>query len=129
MRAWLSLSLALLSFSFACESPNKPAENRQEQSAQTDEPPEPTIEAAPVTKSEDQWQVISADRVTLTVTAPGAQSVKILYRPAFAEDRHVELKKLTSESQASTGTFSTQLKVPSDFAGEVWAEASYPSCR
>ena len=51
--------------------------------------------------------------------------MKILYRPAFAEGRHIELKKLTSPSDASAGKFSTQMKVPSDFAGDVWAEAVY----
>jgi lipoprotein-anchoring transpeptidase ErfK/SrfK len=61
----------------------------------------------------------------LSVTAPGAQSVKILYRPAFTEGRHVELKKLNTPTDAASGKFSSQLKVPSDFAGDVWAEVAY----
>ena len=88
---------------------------------------EPTIEAAPTTKAGEQWQVITSDNVTFTVTAPDAKSVKILYRPAFAEGRHVELKKTVSASQSDAGKFTTQVKVPADFAGEVWAEVLYPS--
>ena len=87
---------------------------------------EPTIEASPTTKVDEQWQVITSDKVTLTVTAPGAKSIKLLYRPAFAEGRHLELKKTVSASQ-SDGKFTTQVKVPVDFAGEVWAEILYPN--
>lgn len=90
-------------------------------------PSEPTIEASPVTKGADQWQVVSGDNVNLNVTAPGAQSVKILYRPAITEDRHVELKKINSPADVAAGTFSTQIKLPNDFAGDVWAEAFYPN--
>jgi lipoprotein-anchoring transpeptidase ErfK/SrfK len=86
---------------------------------------EPTIEASPVSKTDDQWQVIGSDNLTLSVTAPGAQSAKILYRPAFTEGRHVELKKLNAPTDAATGKFSSQFKAPSDFAGDVWAEVSY----
>jgi lipoprotein-anchoring transpeptidase ErfK/SrfK len=111
--------------SCACEPANAPNNNRQNQSSQSSELPAPTIEANPISKKDDQWQVISSDKVTLTVTAPGATSVKILYRPAFTEGRHIELKNLTSPSEPATGKFSTDLKVPSDFAGDVWAEASY----
>jgi lipoprotein-anchoring transpeptidase ErfK/SrfK len=88
---------------------------------------EPTIDASPTTKVDQQWQVITSDNVTFTVNAPGAKSVKILYRPAFAEGRHVELKKAVSPSQSDAGKFTTQVKVPVDFAGEVWAEVFYPN--
>src|SRR5262245_27010752 len=107
----------------SCEPANTPVQNNR---GGTVENGEPTIEATPTSKSSEDWQVISADTVTLTVTASGAQSAKILYRPAFAEGRHVELKKLTSPSEPAAGKFSTQLKAPSDFAGDVWAEVSYP---
>ena len=88
---------------------------------------EPTIEASPTAKADEQWQVITSNNVTLTVTAPGAKSVKLLYRPAFAEGRHVELKKAVLASQSDGGKFTTQMKVPVDFAGDVWAEALYPN--
>src|SRR3954471_6376637 len=107
----------------ACQQTAGPPSNRNDNASPTSELSEPTIEVTPTSKTDDQWQVLSADTVTFNVTAPGAQSVKILYRPAFAEDRHVELKR--PDRKEPKGTFSTQLKVPSDFAGEVWAEVSY----
>jgi lipoprotein-anchoring transpeptidase ErfK/SrfK len=119
----LQVSICLL-FA-ACQPTTGPISNRPTNtSSPTSELTEPTIEATPTTKTDDQWQVLTAGNVTFNVTAPGAQSVKILYRPAFAEDRHVELKKPTPHPETK-GLFSTQLKVPSDFAGEVWAEVSY----
>lgn len=121
--AILILTFLVAIFSSACHSANKAPENNRENPRQVSEP---TIEAAPIARNDDQWQVIASDTVTLTVTAPRAQWVRILYRPAF-EDRHVVLKKLASPSKVATGTFSTQLKVPPDFAGDVWAEAVYPN--
>ncbi len=110
---------------FACEPANRSSNTAAPNSNASNFSAEPTIEASPVSKADDQWQVISADNITLSVTAPGAQSAKILYRPAFAEGRHVELKKLNAPADAVSGKFSSQLKVPSDFAGDVWAEVSY----
>src|SRR5438067_121489 len=103
---------------------NSPVTERSDYQ-QTREIIEPTIEATPTSKADDQWQVVSSDNITLNVAAPEAQSVKILYRPAFAEGRHVELKRLTAPTDSAAGKFSTQFKVPSDFAGDVWAEAYY----
>jgi lipoprotein-anchoring transpeptidase ErfK/SrfK len=108
----------------ACKSPSDPA---GEKPAAQSTPSEPTIDASPTTKAGEQWQVITSDNVTFTVNAPGAKAVKILYRPAFAEGRHVELKKTVPVSQSDAGKFTTQVKVPTDFAGEVWAELTYPS--
>jgi len=109
-----------------CEQASPPVENRGERAPEVSENREPSIEANPTSKSDEQWQVISSDTVTLTVTAPGAQTAKILYRPAFAEGRHVELKSISSPAEPASGKFSTQLKVPADFAGDVWAEVFYP---
>jgi lipoprotein-anchoring transpeptidase ErfK/SrfK len=92
--------------------------------SQNNGPAEPTIEATPTTKADEEWQVVTADRVTLTVNAPGAKSARIFYRPAFTEGRHA-LKSVTSPS--ADGKFTAQLKVPADFAGEVWAEVAYES--
>lgn len=117
----LLLAAALLACEPANRSGNTSAPNSNSASASA----EPTIEASPISKTDDQWQVISANNITLSVTAPDAQSVKILYRPAFTEGRHVELKKLNAPADAASGKFSSQLKVPTDFAGEVWAEVSY----
>lgn len=90
-------------------------------------PSEPAIDASPTTKVDEQWQVLTSDNVTFNVTAPGAKSVKILYRPAFAEGRHVQLQKAVSPSQSDAAKFTTQVKVPVDFAGDVWAEILYPN--
>lgn len=122
MKLVLAFSLAALLSS--CQQSNAPTANRPE-NRQASEISEPTIEASPTTKADEQWQVITAPNLTFNVNAPGAQSVKILYRPAFAEGRHVELKRLGSPTDAS-GKFTTQLKVSTDFAGDVWAESYYP---
>ena len=120
----LELVLTVLGALFwgACAPANQISEKPANRSAQTTEP---VIEVAPSSKS-DQWQVLSSDTATFTVTAPNAQAVKILYRPAFVEGRHTELKNLNAPSDREAGRFTAQLKVPSDFAGDVWAEVSYP---
>ena len=133
VRQFLGILALLVVVSFAaCEPANGPAENtKPAEKTNTPSPPaertEPTIEAAPVTKGDDQWEVLTSNNVTLTVNAPGAQSVRIFYRPAVAEDRHVELKRLDSPKSDSSGTFATQVKIPADFAGDVWAEVNYPN--
>lgn len=119
-----SLLMAMVfvaSFS-SCQQTNGPVNSPA--SRTVSEATEPTIEASPTTKGDDQWQVITADKLNLKVNAPSAQSAKILYRPAFAEGHHVEIKRFGSPTD-NLGNFSGEMKVPSDFAGEVWAEVSY----
>ncbi len=111
----------------ACNRANKPSEQAREKSQQTAELQQPTIEAAPVEQGGDQWKVATSDTITLTVTAPGAAAVKILYRPVFVEGRHIELKTLKVPSDPARAKFSSQLKIGTDFAGDVWAEATYPN--
>ncbi len=118
----MATALFIVMLGSSCQQSIAPTNSSVDQKAK--EVSEPTIEASPTTKGDDQWQVISADKLKLKVNAPGAQAVKILYRPAFAEGQHVELKKITG-STGGAGEFSAELKVPSDFAGEVWAEVSY----
>jgi lipoprotein-anchoring transpeptidase ErfK/SrfK len=84
---------------------------------------EPTIEATPVKQGEANWQIAS-DPATLNINAPGAKSVRILYRPVDA-DRVVALKKSPSAADNANGRFTTQIKLGPDFAGEVWAEVTY----
>ena len=122
-RTKLVLSILLATLVVSCQA-NGPVTQRSD-NRQAKQVVEPTIEATPTAKADEQWQVVTANNITLNVTAPDAQSVKILYRPAFAEGRHVELKRLNSPTDAASGKFSTEFKVPSDFAGEVWAEANY----
>lgn len=85
-----------------------------------------TIDAAPVQQGEDSWKIASADAVTLTVYAAGAQSVRILYRPIVETGRHILLKTIETPAEDRSGKFSSVVKLVPDFAGEVWAEASYP---
>src|SRR5689334_1391432 len=91
-RMKLVLSMFLATLLLSCQA-NVPVTQRSD-NRQTKEISEPTIEATPTSKADDQWQVVNSDHLTLNVTAPDAQSVKILYRPAFAEGRHVELKTM-----------------------------------
>jgi hypothetical protein len=88
----------------------------------------PTITAAPVEGGEGGWQVASGDSVTLTVTAPGAKEVSLLYRPVVADeqDGYIQLGKLSEPTEGAGGKFQTVLHPPEDFAGEVWAQATYP---
>src|SRR5215469_8509546 len=70
---------------------------------------EPVIEASPLEQGSGDWKVLKSDDVTLTVTAPGANIVNILYRPVIATDRHISLKTLNSPTDKTSGKFSTQL--------------------
>ena len=83
------------------------------------------IHAAPVQQGENAWKIASADTVTLTVSAPGAQSVRILYRPIVETDRHILLKTLNTPTDGRSGDFLAMVKLVPDFAGDVWAEVSY----
>ena len=123
--AVLALLILLVAGLLACEPANRSGNGNGANANTSSAAAEPTIEASPISKTDDQWQIISSDHITLSVTAPGAQSVRVLYRPAFTEGRHVELKKLNTPTDAASGKFSSQLKVPSDFAGDVWAEVAY----
>lgn len=82
----------------------------------------PAIEAGPVQQGEGSWKIATADTVTFTITAPGAQSARILYRPIVETGRHILLITITAPTDSR---FSSTLKVVPDFAGDVWAEVSY----
>jgi L,D-transpeptidase catalytic domain len=88
----------------------------------------PTIAASPVEEGAGGWKVTGGDTVTLTITAPGASEVAVLHRPvAFDEQEgHLQLKKLTGPSQGAGGEFQTSIRPPADFAGDVWAQVTYP---
>ncbi|MEP7343110.1 MAG: L,D-transpeptidase, partial [Acidobacteriota bacterium] len=93
------------------------------------QPVQPVIEIAPLERGHGQWQVASTSAVTVTVTAPGANLVLILSRPEGVaegvEEEQLELKRMATPTNAKSGKFVTPLELPSDFAGEVWAEAVY----
>jgi lipoprotein-anchoring transpeptidase ErfK/SrfK len=86
--------------------------------------PELKIEASPVEQGEDSWKIANSEKVVVTVYAAGARSARILYRPIVETNRHVLLKTITNAGDS--GRFSSELKLVPDFAGDVWAEISYP---
>lgn len=87
---------------------------------------EPSIEASPVEKGEDKWQVTASDKITFKVEAPGAEKVKIFYRPVIANDESfVELREINRSTESDKNVFTTEVDMPEDFAGEVWARAAY----
>lgn len=85
---------------------------------------DPILEILPLQDERGQWKVVASDKLTFSISAPGAQSVRILNQPEGVEDQ-IELKSLTTPTHPKTGVFSTELNLPSDFAGTVWAEALY----
>ncbi len=87
---------------------------------------EPAIEVAPIEQSGGQWKIAGSDTVTLTVTAPGATEVKLLYRPVISTRRNFKLKTLGAPTDPTQGKFSTDWNPQADFVGCVWAEVSYP---
>jgi lipoprotein-anchoring transpeptidase ErfK/SrfK len=104
---------------------NQNSNQNSNQTAQSTDRQEPTIEATPVKQGESNWLVASNDTATLNVTAPGAKSIRILYRPMDAGDRVVALKKNPAAADNANGRFNTQIKIVPDFAGDVWAEITY----
>lgn len=102
-----------------------PATGNSNQTAQSPNRQEPVIEATPVTQGEGNRLIASGDTVTLNVTAPGARSTRILYRPIDAGDRVVALKKSPATANGTSGVYTTQIKMVPDFAGDVWAEITY----
>jgi len=87
---------------------------------------EPKIEAAPLGQEAGQWKMVAADTIKLTVTAPGAAEVNLLYKPAVAIRRHAKLKTFTA-TNGGDGKFSMEWKPGPDFIGDVWAEILYPN--
>lgn len=88
--------------------------------------PSPLIEISPLEQGRGQWKVAAAAEVTVAVTAPEAEGVRILVRPEGVEDDHLELERLSTPVDREKGIFVTRLNLAPDFAGAVWAEASYP---
>jgi lipoprotein-anchoring transpeptidase ErfK/SrfK len=87
--------------------------------------PVPVIEISPLEQGRGQWKIAAADAVTVTVTAPRAERIQILGRPEGAEEEYLDLRTLDAPVDRAVGRFMTRLNLARDFAGEVWAEASY----
>ena len=107
----------------ACQQPQQTGGQPTPQPAANQQP---AITAAPVAEGEAPWQVTTGDSVTLTVTAPGAQRVRFFYTPIVVENRYIEIGALDAPTDAASGKFSTELRPPADFAGQVWAAVFYP---
>lgn len=87
---------------------------------------EPVIEATPLQEGNGDVKIAAAETVTLTVVAPGAQQARILYRPIAASEGYLSLKTIDAPTDRASGKFSTEFKPVVDFAGDVWAEVTYP---
>jgi hypothetical protein len=84
------------------------------------------IEITPLEQGRGKWKIAATDEVTLTVTAPGAERIQILGRPEGVEEDYLEIRTLAAPVDRASGSFETRLNLAHDFAGGVWAEASYP---
>lgn len=129
--AALALATALTVMGSACARADKSAGGTEDTANRSARPPDaatrqPTIEASPVSEGEGGWKVAAGDQVTFTVGAPGAKEVKLLYRPVISNDRFVELGTAAQPTGQGSGTFQARIRIPEDFAGEVWARATYP---
>jgi len=89
----------------------------------------PSIEASPVERGDGGYEFFNSDNATLTVRAPNAREVRILYQPVGSDEQFIEIATLTQASDSSSGEFRAQFQPPPDFNGEVWARASYPDGR
>jgi lipoprotein-anchoring transpeptidase ErfK/SrfK len=85
---------------------------------------DPRLEVTPLGQSGGRWMIVTSDVATFTVTARGAQQVRIMYRPLDSAAGLIEMAML---NQPVDGVkFVTEIKGASNFAGEVWAEILYP---
>ncbi len=126
---WLGL-LPLALFVAACEPPSNSTQTTNS-TANTNSAAaisgQPTIEAAPITKGDENYQIIAGDDFKLTVRAADASEVELFYQPVTADDRALKLKTLTAPAEGSKDSFVADLKIPEDFNGEVWARVKYRS--
>jgi lipoprotein-anchoring transpeptidase ErfK/SrfK len=132
MRPWRAsfafTAITLAAFSGCVPPGSAPQPTNGNQPANTNQPvadQKPSIEVSPTKDDAGNWKVADADTVTVAVSAPGAEMVKLLYRPTFADENEYARLKSVRAADKATGKFTTDLKLPSDFAGDVWAEASY----
>ncbi|MCI0389741.1 MAG: L,D-transpeptidase [Acidobacteria bacterium] len=86
----------------------------------------PQIEISPLEQGRGQWKIATSDSITVTVTAPGAERVRIQCRPEWIEGDYLEFRTLAAAVDRAGGRYVARLNLAPDFAGDVWAEASYP---
>lgn len=105
----------------ACRRANDPGER---QDGKLKSPP--AIEVAPLTQGQGQWKIASSDTITLTVIAPGAERARILSRLEGPDEDQMEFQIHDAPVDRASGRLVIQLSLAQDFAGELWAEVSYP---
>src|SRR5574341_1151014 len=86
----------------------------------------PMIEITPLEEGRGQWKIAAAYEVAVVVTAPGAERVQIQCRPEGVEEDYLEFQTLAEPVDSARRRFLTRLNLTPDFAGQMWAEASYP---
>ncbi len=123
--------LPLALFIAACEPPANSTQTANNaantNSAAAENAGQPTIEAAPVSKGDDDYQIVTGDDFKLTVRAADASEVELFYQPVTADDRALKLKTLTAPTDGTKDNYVADLKIPEDFNGEVWARVKYRS--
>jgi len=86
----------------------------------------PVIEISPLEQGRGQWKIAITDAITVDVTAPGAERVRIQCRPEVVKDDYLEFQSLAEAVDQVGEQFVARLNLAPDFAGDLWAEASYP---
>jgi len=122
--------LPLALFVAACEPPansTQTANSTANTNSASSTAGQPTIEAAPVSKGDDNYQIITGEDFKLTVRAADAAEVELFYQPVTADDRALRLKTLTAPTDGTKDNYVADLKIPEDFNGEVWARVKYRS--
>ncbi len=89
----------------------------------------PLIEISPLEQGRGPWKIASVEAITVTVTAPGADRVRIQCRPEtpkMAQEEYLEFQSPVPPVDSEKGRFEMRLNLAPDFTGDVWAEATYP---
>jgi len=86
-------------------------------------PAKPTLRVEPEGEELGRWRLLDADRVKLFVTAPGAERVRLVYRPFEAVERPVVLTTIDAPTEEE---IAIEWDTGTDLAGDVWAEVGYP---
>ncbi|MDI1241453.1 MAG: L,D-transpeptidase [bacterium] len=119
-KRYIYFALSLLIFTASACGPLS-SDSNPAVSTQSEAPP--SIKASPVSAGEDNYKIVTGDEFKLTVIAPNAAEVQLFYQPATEVDRALKLKTLGGTG--TNGEFVTDVKIPADFNGEVWAQVKY----
>jgi hypothetical protein len=85
---------------------------------------EPRLEITPLAQSGAGWMIVTSEKAAVTVTAPGAQLVKIIYQPIAPDGYPVELRTIDAPDVGER--FLTEIDAGARFSGHVWAQIFYP---